>query len=106
MISAAVDELADLSPLEDGNSKPGLLPPMEVIRDTSNKVATAVILQALKEGHARVEEEDVPDSPGTKVQVPRDFDGCLEWVKDQMWKPIYRPMVKVEHDPKFHSHQY
>lgn len=106
MISAAVDKLADLSPLEEGNSKPGLLPPMEVIRDTSNQVATAVILQALEEGQARVEEEDVPDSPGTKVKVPRDFDACLEWVRNQMWKPIYRPMVKVEHDPKFHSHQY
>lgn len=106
MISAAVDQLANLSPLEDGNSKPGLLPPLEVIRDTSSKVATAVILQAVKEGQARIEEEDVPDSPGTKVKVPRDFDECLEWVKNQMWDPIYRPMVKVEHDPKCHSHQY
>ncbi|AQZ12410.1 MAE1 (YKL029C) [Zygosaccharomyces parabailii] len=106
MISAAVDQLADLSPLEEGNSKPGLLPPLEVIQDTSSKVATAVILQALKEGTARIEEEDMPDQPGTKVQVPRDFDKCLKWVTNQMWKPIYRPMVKVEHDPEIHSHQY
>lgn len=106
MISAAVDQLADLSPLEPGNSKPGLLPPIEVIQDTSSKVATAVILQALEEGSARVEEEEVPDAPGTKVHVPRDFNECLQWVRNQMWEPVYRPMVKVEHDPKLHSHQY
>lgn len=105
MISAAVDQLAALSPLEEGNSKPGLLPPLEVIQDTSSKVATAVILQALKEGSARIEEEDVPGETGKKVKVPRDFDQCLAWVKNQMWEPRYRPMIKVDHDPTFHSHQ-
>lgn len=105
MISAAVDQLAALSPLEEGNSKPGLLPPLEVIQDTSSKVATAVILQALKEGSARIEEEDVPGQPGQKVQVPRDFNECLAWVKNQMWEPIYRPMIKVDHDPSVHTHQ-
>lgn len=105
MISAAVDQLAALSPLEEGNSKPGLLPPLEVIQDTSSKVATAVILQALKEGAARIEEEDVPGCPGKKVQVPRDFNDCLAWVRNQMWEPIYRPMIKVDHDPSIHTHQ-
>lgn len=106
MISAAVDQLAALSPLEDGNSKPGLLPPLEVIQDTSSKVATAVILQALKEGSARIEQEEVPGIPGKKVTVPRDFDKCLAWVRTQMWEPVYRPMVKVNHDPAIHTHQY
>ncbi|QLG72684.1 hypothetical protein HG535_0D03920 [Zygotorulaspora mrakii] len=105
MISAAVDQLASLSPLEEGNSKPGLLPPLEVIQDTSSKVAAAVILQALNEGVARIEDEEVPGLPGKKVQVPRDFDKCLTWVRNQMWEPIYRPMIKVNHDPSIHTHQ-
>lgn len=104
MISAAVDQLADLSPLKPGDSKPGLLPPLEEINDTSAKVATAVILQALEEGSARIEDETIPGSD-EKVKVPRDFDSCLEWVRKQMWKPEYRPLVKVEHDPEVHTHQ-
>ncbi|EDO19507.1 hypothetical protein Kpol_1018p36 [Vanderwaltozyma polyspora DSM 70294] len=87
MISAAVDELASLSPLEENDSKPGLLPPLESITETSARVATAVLLQSIKEGSARIELE------GT--EIPRDFDDCLEWVKSQMWKPVYRDMVRV-----------
>ncbi|SCU97652.1 LAMI_0F10836g1_1 [Lachancea mirantina] len=105
MISAAVNQLASLSPMTEGNSKPGLLPPLEVINDTSAKVATAVVLQALEEGSARVENELVPGTKN-KVRVPRDFDECLKWVTSQMWKPVYRPMVKVQHDPEVHSHQW
>ncbi|CCE62567.1 hypothetical protein TPHA_0C04170 [Tetrapisispora phaffii CBS 4417] len=97
MISAAVDELASLSPLEENNSKPGLLPPLEVITETSARVATAVLLQALEEGTARVEEND--------TKIPRDFDECLEWVKESMWQPIYRPMTKVNYDPSIHTQQ-
>ncbi|AAS54422.2 AGL068Wp [Eremothecium gossypii ATCC 10895] len=107
MISAAVDQLASLSPLKPGDSRPGLLPPLEVINDTSAKVATAVILQALEEGLARVEHEAVPNSTlGERVRVPRDFDKCLEWVKVQMWKPVYRPLLKVQHDPSVHTFQH
>ncbi|KAH3898935.1 probable NAD-dependent malic enzyme, mitochondrial [Saccharomycodes ludwigii] len=106
MISAAVDQLADLSPLLKDNSKPGLLPTIEEINETSAKVATAVILEALKEGVARIENEPVPGAPqGTTVKVPRDFDKCLEWVKKQMWNPDYRPMVQVRLDPAVHTHQ-
>ncbi|SCU94848.1 LADA_0G11782g1_1 [Lachancea dasiensis] len=105
MISAAVDQLASLSPMTETDSKPGLLPPLEVINDTSAKVATAVILQALKEGSARIETEDVPGT-NEKVKVPRDFDLCLKWVTKQMWKPEYRPMLKVQHDPNVFTHQY
>ncbi|CDO94906.1 unnamed protein product [Kluyveromyces dobzhanskii CBS 2104] len=105
MISAAVDQLAALSPLKPGNSKPGLLPPLEEITHTSARVATAVILQALEEGSARVEEENIPGTD-EKVKVPREFDQCLDWVVKQMWKPEYRPVVKVEHDPAVHTHQY
>ena len=94
MISAAVDQLAALSPMTETDSKPGLLPPLEVINDTSAKVATAVILQALKEGTARIEEENVPGQD-EKVKVPRDFETCLKWVTKQMWKPEYLSLIHI-----------
>ena len=103
MISAAVDELASLSPAKV-NPKSGLLPPIEEIQETSARVATALILQSIKEGHCRVENEESPD--GGKVHVPRDFEECLAWVKEQMWRPVYRPMIKVKHSKKIHTHQY
>lgn len=103
MISAAVDKLLSLSPALN-DPKSGLLPRLEEIDEVSAQVATAMILQALEEGVARVEEEKRPD--GEQVVVPRNFDDCVEWVKEQMWKPVYRPMIKVEHVPEIHTHQY
>ncbi|KAH3673303.1 hypothetical protein WICMUC_003763 [Wickerhamomyces mucosus] len=104
MISAAVDQLAALSPMDETSSKAGLLPPLEVINDTSAKVAAAVVLQALEEGNARIEEEIQPGKD-EKVKVPRDFEGCVAWVRSQMWKPEYRPLIKVEHKEDIHTHQ-
>lgn len=95
MISAAVDQLATLSPLKPNDSKPGLLPGIEDINNTSAKVATAVILQSIKEGSARID-------PSI---VPKDFDECLKWVKNQMWEPVYRKLVKVDYDSNVHTHQ-
>lgn len=103
MISAAVDQLASLSPKMD-NPKNGLLPRLEEIDEVSAKVATAFILQSLEEGAARVESEKRPD--GGMVHVPRDFNECLKWVQSQMWRPIYRPLVKVEHVPEIHTFQH
>lgn len=103
MVSAAVDQLAALSPKMD-DPKNGLLPRLEEIDEVSAKVATAVILQAVKEGLARVENEKKPD--GGYVKVPTDFAQCLKWVQSQMWRPIYRPLVKVRHVPEVHTHQY
>ena len=103
MISAAVDQLASMSPKME-NPKNGLLPRLEEIDHVSAYVATAVILQSLKEGTARVESEKRPD--GENVEVPRDFGKCLKWVQSQMWKPVYRPLVKVQHVPEIHTHQY
>ncbi|CAI4570036.1 AIF_collapsed_G0030340.mRNA.1.CDS.1 [Saccharomyces cerevisiae] len=106
MISAAVDQLAELSPLREGDSRPGLLPGLDTITNTSARLATAVVLQALEEGTARIEQEQVPGgAPGETVKVPRDFDECLQWVKAQMWEPVYRPMIKVQHDPSVHTNQ-
>lgn len=103
MISAAVDQLASLSPKME-NPKNGLLPRLEEIDEVSAKVATAFILQSLEEGTARIESEKRPD--GGLVQVPRDFNECLKWVQSQMWRPIYRPLVKVQHVPEIHTFQY
>ncbi|CUM65207.1 uncharacterized protein PRCAT00002836001 [Priceomyces carsonii] len=103
MVSAAVDQLAELSP-KMASPKNGLLPELEDIHTVSGKVATAVILQALKEGTARVEHEQSPD--GGQVKVPRDFKKCYKWVNSQMWKSDYRPMVKVEHVPEIHTFQH
>lgn len=65
-----------------------------------------MILQALEEGTARIEQEQVPGgAPGETVKVPRDFDECLQWVRAQMWEPEYRPMIKVQHDPSVHTNQ-
>lgn len=103
MVSAAVDQLAKMSPKME-NPKNGLLPRLEEIDEVSAHVATAVILQSLKEGNARVESEEKPNGGGY-VQVPRDYDECLKWVQSQMWKPIYRPLVKVKHVPEIHTFQ-
>ncbi|ODV97506.1 hypothetical protein PACTADRAFT_47415 [Pachysolen tannophilus NRRL Y-2460] len=105
MISAGVDQLASLSPaLTTGDSKAGLLPRLEDINEVSAQVATAIILQAINENVARVEKEPSPSGHGY-VKVPRDFEGCLKWVKSQMWKPLYRPLIKVQHVPEIHTHQ-
>lgn len=103
MVSAAVDQLAKMSPKMD-DPKNGLLPRLEEIDEVSAHVATAVILQALKENNARVESEERPNGGGF-VQVPREYNQCLKWVQLQMWKPIYRPLVKVKHVPEIHTYQ-
>lgn len=105
MISAAVDELASLSNLKEGDSSPGLLPGLEVITHTSSRIAAAVILKALEEGVATIEEQLDPSNPGQTIKVPREFGKCVEWVKDQMWEPIYRPLIKVKFDPEVHTNQ-
>lgn len=91
MIAACVDSLASQSPiLTDSNG--GLLPQVDNIREISAKIATSVVQQAVKDGVARVQDEK---SPGTdeNVQIPESYDECLLWVKSQMWKPEYRPIM-------------
>ncbi|ODV98346.1 hypothetical protein PACTADRAFT_48123 [Pachysolen tannophilus NRRL Y-2460] len=102
MISAAVDQLASMSP-SFKDPKAGLLPRLEEIDEVSAHVATALVLQAIKEGVARVESEERPG--GGSVRVPRDYKSCVDWVKSQMWKPLYRAMAKVEHVPEIHTYQ-
>lgn len=92
MITAGIEQLASLSP-KMSDPKAGLLPNIHQINEVSARVATAIILQALDEGVATVEKENKPN--GGKVSVPRSFDECLSWVKSQMWRPEYRPLLKV-----------
>ena len=105
MISAAVDQLAATSQLTEGDSTPGLLPGLEIISDTSARIAAAVILEAIEEGIATVEEELHPENPSESVRVPRDFEKCVKWVKEQMWNPVYRPLIKVKYNPEIHTNQ-
>lgn len=105
MISAAVDQLAATSRLTEGDSTPGLLPGLEVIDDTSARIAAAVILEAIDEGVAAIEEELSGESSGEKMKVPRDFEKCVKWVKAQMWTPVYRPLIKVKYNPELHTNQ-
>lgn len=95
MIAAAVEELSDLSPvLKD--PKGSLLPEIDDIFEISAKVATAVVLAAVKEGLQRVGDELSPWS-NEHVVIPDNYTDCLRWVKSQMWKPEYRPYRKDSH---------
>lgn len=94
MINAGIEQLASLSP-RMSNPKAGLLPDIHHINEVSARVATAMILQALDEGVATVESENKPN--GEKVSVPRSFNECLSWVKSQMWKAEYRPLLKTSY---------
>ncbi len=104
MIAAAVTELASMSPsLEDENG--GLLPQVTNIREVSARVATAVVLETVKEQSARVIHETRPQS-SRRVEIPDNFDDCLKWVKTQMWDSNYRPMVKPPLGRSPSTHQF
>ena len=82
MLVAAVKALAARSPaLQDPNQP--LLPDVEEARTISVDIAKAVIQTAVAEGHA---EED---------SIPADEEELEEWIKAQMWDPVYRPLKKV-----------
>lgn len=82
MLVAAVKALAAEAPiLKDPNA--GLLPDVVDVREISVKIAKGVIKQAVKEGVAQ--ERD----------IPTDDEELEEWIREQMWKPVYRPLRKV-----------
>jgi malate dehydrogenase (oxaloacetate-decarboxylating) len=81
MLIAAIKALAAEAPaLEDPNG--ALLPDVVDVREISVKIARAVIRAAQEEELAQV--EDAPESD-------EELD---EWIKAQMWEPIYRDFVK------------
>ena len=83
MLVAAVKALAALSPALKDPDK-GLLPDVVDVREISVQVAKAVIKQAVEEGLAQ--EKGIPDKD----------DELEEWIREQMWEPRYRELVRVD----------
>lgn len=83
MLVAAVEGVADMSPALKDDRAP-LLPGVDVVRDVSVNVAKNVIRAAGKEG--LVQEEGIPS----------DDEDLKEWIREQMWDPVYRPLKFVK----------
>jgi malate dehydrogenase (oxaloacetate-decarboxylating) len=83
MLVAAVGGVAELSPALSDPTGP-LLPGVDVVRDVSVRVARKVIQAAMEDGVATVE------------GIPRDESDLDEWIREQMWDPVYRPLKYVE----------
>ncbi|KAI0433910.1 malic enzyme [Xylaria sp. FL1042] len=89
MLVAAVRGVADLSPALKDDTAP-LLPGVEEVRNVSVRVAREVIKAAVREGVAT--EECIPE-----LGPDSDADADLEeWIRMQMWEPVYRPLKRVE----------
>lgn len=85
MLLAAVQGVAELRPVLEDDTAP-LLPGVDVVRDVSVRVARKVIQAAVEEGVAT--EGDIPEEDG-------ELD---EWIREQMWDPVYRPLKDVDKD--------
>ena len=83
MLLAAVQGVAELGPVLKDDTAP-LLPGVEVVRDVSVRVARKVIQAAVEEGVAT--EGDIPEEDGE----------LEEWIREQMWDPVYRPLKYVD----------
>ena len=83
MLVAAVKALAAQSPALQDPDK-GLLPDVIHVREISVHIAKAVIKQAVEEG--LVTEKSIPDGD----------EDLEEWIREQMWDPVYRPLRFVE----------
>ncbi|KAI0509133.1 malic enzyme [Xylaria bambusicola] len=85
MLVAAVRGVADLSPALRDPTAP-LLPGVEAVRDVSVRVAREVIRCAVREGVATVRD------------IPAEDADLEDWIAEQMWEPVYRPLKRVELD--------
>ncbi|KAI1082075.1 hypothetical protein F5B20DRAFT_534308 [Whalleya microplaca] len=83
MLVAAVKAVADLSPALKDDTAP-LLPGVEDVRAVSVRVARGVIRAAIKEGVA------------AEKGIPTDDSELEDWIREQMWNPVYRPLKRVE----------
>ncbi|KAH7001397.1 hypothetical protein EDB80DRAFT_722167 [Ilyonectria destructans] len=83
MLVAAVEGLAALSPALTDSTAP-LLPDVSSVRDVSVRIARNVIQTAMEEGEAMEEE------------IPSSEEELEEWIREQMWNPVYRPLKFVE----------
>lgn len=83
MLVAAVKAIAAQSPALKDPDK-GLVPDIIDVREISVHVAKAVIKQAIEEDLA------------TETDIPEDDGDLEEWIREQMWEPRYRSLVRVE----------
>ncbi|KAG0652187.1 NAD-dependent malic [Hyphodiscus hymeniophilus] len=83
MLVAAVKALAAQSPALKDPDK-GLLPDVVNVREISVRIAGAVIKQAVEEGLA------------TQEGIPSDDAELDEWIREQMWDAVYRPLKRVD----------
>jgi malate dehydrogenase (oxaloacetate-decarboxylating) len=82
MLVAAAKALASQSPALQDPNRP-LLPDVENVREISVDIACAVIKTAVEEGHTQEE------------GIPTEEKDLEEWIRVQMWEPVYRPLVKA-----------
>lgn len=80
MLVAAVQALKARSPALEDSNRP-LLPDVEDVREISVDIAAAVIKCAVQEGLAQEE------------GIPSEDAELREWIRVQMWEPVYRPLV-------------
>lgn len=83
MLVAAVKAIAAQSPALKDPDK-GLVPDINDVREISVHIAKAVIKQAIEEDLA------------TEKDIPGNDEDLEEWIREQMWEPRYRPLVRVE----------
>lgn len=86
MLVAAVRGVSQLSPALRDDTAP-LLPGVEHVRDVSVRVAREVIRAAVEDGVAT--EKGIPGEDGGEA-------GLDEWIREQMWDPVYRPLKRVQ----------
>lgn len=82
MLVAAVKAIAAQSPALK-NPRKGLVPDITNVREVSVQVAKAVVKQAVDEGLA------------TQDGIPEEDEELEEWVREQMWEPRYRSLVRA-----------
>lgn len=82
MLVAATKVIAAQSPVLKDPAK-GLVPDITDVREVSVHIAMAVIKQAIEEELAK------------EGDIPAENDELEEWVREQMWEPRYRDLVKV-----------
>ncbi|KAK8012833.1 hypothetical protein PG991_010208 [Apiospora marii] len=83
MLVAAVRGVAEMSPALKDDTAP-LLPGVEHVRPVSVRIAREVILAAVKDGVA------------TEKEIPTDTEELDQWIREQMWDPVYRPLKRVQ----------
>lgn len=82
MLVAAVQGVSDMSPALKDDKAP-LVPGVDIVREVSVRIAREVIHAAVKEGVA------------TEKDIPTDDKELDEWIQEQMWSPVYRPLKRV-----------